>query len=337
MTDPESSAFRHRAVACGLTDRGMQREHNEDSFVVLDELNLFIVADGMGGHRAGDVASRLATESIADFFRATATEDVTWPFHFDANLSDEENRLLTGIRIANRQILDRSERSRECQGMGTTVVGCMYAPGKNKLFIAHVGDSRCYRIREGELTLLTRDHSLLNDYLLAMPELTEEQKSELPRNVITRALGMQRDVVVDLQADSPRPNDTYLLCSDGLNGMLRDDEIRDVLNGTRDLATVARQLVDRANENGGEDNVTVVLIRIDDLSTLSPTIVPAPVPGSGKSDTDPSPPVIPVGFVDEDTELGDRAPNTVPMTPEDIDERGPTPVPDTDPNPTPKA
>ncbi len=172
MTEPESSAFRHRAVACGLTDRGMQREHNEDSFVVLEELNLFIVADGMGGHRAGDVASRLATESVADFFRATATEDVTWPFHFDANLSDEENRLLTGIRIANRQILDRSERSRECQGMGTTVVGCMYAPGKNKMFIAHVGDSRCYRIRDGELVLLTRDHSLLNDYLLAMPELT---------------------------------------------------------------------------------------------------------------------------------------------------------------------
>ena len=307
MTDPESSASRHRAIACGLTDRGMQREHNEDSFVVLDDLNLFIVADGMGGHRAGDVTSRLATESIADFFKATAAEDVTWPFHFDASLSDEENRLLTGIRIANRHILDRSERNRECQGMGTTVVGCMYAPIKNKLFIGHVGDSRCYRLRDGELVLLTRDHSLLNDYLLAMPELTEEQKNELPRNVITRALGMQRDVVVDLQTDVPQPNDTYLLCSDGLNGMLRDEEIQNVLNGTRELASVARTLIDRANENGGEDNVTVVLIRIEDLSTLSPTIVPAPPAPAGYS-TD-------VAFAEEDTEHPH------------------TPIPDTDPNP----
>src|SRR5882757_137028 len=97
-----------RAIATGLSDVGMQREHNEDSFVVLNEYSLFIVADGMGGHRAGDVASRIATDTIADFFRSTASEDVTWPFHFDTNLTEEENRLVTGIRVANRQILDRS-------------------------------------------------------------------------------------------------------------------------------------------------------------------------------------------------------------------------------------
>lgn len=178
-----------RAVAHGLTDRGMQREHNEDSFIVLNDYGLFVVADGMGGHQAGDVASRIATDTIAEFFRSTANEDVTWPFHFDTNLTEEENRLLTGIRVANRQILDRSEKSRECHGMGTTVVGAMYSPSKNKLFIGHVGDSRCYRVRAGQIKLLTRDHSLVNDYITAIPNLTDEQKADLPRNVITRALG----------------------------------------------------------------------------------------------------------------------------------------------------
>ncbi len=215
-----------RAVAAGLSDVGLQREHNEDSFVVLKEFDLFVVADGMGGHRAGDVASRIATETISEFFRTTANEDVTWPFHFDTNLSEEENRLLTGIRVANRQIFERSTRSRECHGMGTTVVGAMFSPKKQRMYIGHVGDSRCYRVRHGEIALLTRDHSLINDYLLAMPDLTDEQKSELPRNVITRALGMQDHVVVDLQRDDPEPGDVYVLCSDGLSGMVSDEDIK---------------------------------------------------------------------------------------------------------------
>src|SRR5689334_15356042 len=121
-----------RAIAAGISDVGLQRDHNEDSFAILDEQELYIVADGMGGHRAGDVASRLATDAIVDFFQATATDDVTWPFHFDARLSEEENRLMTGIRIANRQILDRSARSRECHGMGTTVVGALFSKKKKK-------------------------------------------------------------------------------------------------------------------------------------------------------------------------------------------------------------
>src|ERR1700745_949307 len=136
-----------RAIATGLSDVGLQREHNEDSFVVLSEYDLYIVADGMGGHRAGAVASRLATDTIADFFRTTATEDVTWPFHFDTSLTEEENRLLTGIRVANRQIFERSVRSRDCQGMGTTVVGALFSRKKNRIFVGHVGDSRAYRVR----------------------------------------------------------------------------------------------------------------------------------------------------------------------------------------------
>ncbi|MDW8252200.1 MAG: Stp1/IreP family PP2C-type Ser/Thr phosphatase, partial [Myxococcales bacterium] len=273
---PSSPPPKLRAVAYGLTDRGMQREHNEDSFSVLNEYGLFVVADGMGGHLAGDVASRIATDTIAEFFRSTANEDVTWPFHFDTNLTEEENRLLTGIRVANRQILDRSEKSRECYGMGTTVVGAMFSPSKNKVFIGHVGDSRCYRIRQGQIKLLTRDHSLVNDYITAIPNLTEEQKADLPKNVITRALGMQKDVVVDLQSDDPQPDDIYVLCSDGLNGMLRDEEILEIVTTHGlDLSARARKLIDVANANGGEDNITVVLIHIEALPPLAETI-PAP-------------------------------------------------------------
>jgi protein phosphatase len=252
-----------RAVAAGISDVGLQRDHNEDCFAILGDQELYIVADGMGGHRAGDVASRLATDSIVDFFRATAREDVTWPFHFDSRLSEEENRLLTGIRIANRQIIERSSRSRECHGMGTTVVGALFSPRKKRMFIGHVGDSRAYRIRGGQISQMTRDHSLVNDYLLAMPELTEEQRSELPKNVITRALGMQDHVSVDLQSDDAQVGDIYVLCSDGLSGMIEDGEILSVVTSTTDLEEACRHLVRLANEHGGEDNITAVIVRIE--------------------------------------------------------------------------
>lgn len=253
-----------RAIASGMTDVGIQRDHNEDSYAVLSEYDLFIVADGMGGHRAGDVASRLATESIADFFRSTSREDATWPFHFDTSLSEEENRLQAGIRVANRQIFERSIRSRDCAGMGTTVVGALFSKKKNRIYVGHVGDSRAYRVRKGSICQLTRDHSLFNDYIMAMPELTEEQRAELPRNVITRALGMHDRVEVDLVSDEPQPGDVYLLCSDGLSGMLSDDQILDIVSSTQEVPEICRRLIARANENGGEDNITALVIRIDD-------------------------------------------------------------------------
>jgi PPM family protein phosphatase len=253
-----------RAIASGMTDVGLQRDHNEDSYAVLSEYDLFIVADGMGGHRAGDIASKLATDSIADFFRSTSREDATWPFHFDTSLSEEENRLVAGIRVANRQIFERSIRSRDCAGMGTTVVGALFSRKKNRIYVGHVGDSRAYRVRKGSISQLTRDHSLFNDYIMAMPELTEEQRAELPRNVITRALGMQDSVVVDLISDEPQPGDVYLLCSDGLSGMLTDDQILDIVSSTEEASEVCRRLIAKANENGGEDNITALVIRIDE-------------------------------------------------------------------------
>lgn len=260
--DRKERPERMHIVAYGLTDVGLQREHNEDSFLVLDQHDLFVVADGMGGHRAGDVASRLATETLADFFFATSDEDVTWPYHFDTTMSEEENRLLTGIRIANRQIFERGSRSREFQGMGTTMVTVLFSSRSGKLYISHVGDSRCYRMRDRHLRLMTRDHSLVNDYLLAMPELTEEQRDELPRNVITRALGMQDHVVIDMQTDTPQEGDIYLLCSDGLSGMIRDEILLDILCESPDPNVLCHRLIQEANSNGGEDNITAVVLAI---------------------------------------------------------------------------
>lgn len=251
-------------TAAGVTDVGQQREHNEDSFAILPQFNLYVVADGMGGHRAGDVASKMATAAIGAFFEATAGEDATWPFHFDPHLSVDENRLITGIKVANKQIFESSTRDRALQGMGTTVVGILVNKDSKRMYVAHVGDSRAYRVRNGQISLLTRDHSLVNDYLLVMPDMTPEQRNELPKNVITRALGMQDSVVVDVVPEVPEAGDMYVLCSDGLSGMITDEQIQSaVVAAAGDSEKAATELVRLANENGGEDNVTVVVVRID--------------------------------------------------------------------------
>ncbi len=255
-----------RAVAAGLTDVGLQREHNEDNFVVVAQHDLFVVADGMGGHQAGDVASRMAIEAIPRFFETAADEDVTWPFAFDPSLSEEENRLVTGVRLANQQIVELGNSSSEHQGMGTTVVASLFSPRRSRLYIAHVGDSRAYRIRNGSIEQITRDHSLVNDFLDAMPDMPEEQRNELPKNVITRALGMQEQVMVDVGSFDAQVGDLYLLCSDGLSGMVDDEELCEIGSSSGDLDALCRDYVDRANEHGGEDNVTAVLIRVEDVS-----------------------------------------------------------------------
>lgn len=247
----------------GLTDVGREREHNEDSFGLFPDYNLFVVADGMGGHRAGDVASNMAVEAIGEFFKSTESEDITWPFQFDPNLPFSINRFVTAVQVGNNRIFKASNASEEHHGMGTTVVGILSVDNNGAFHIAHVGDSRCYRIRDGAIELLTMDHSLVNDYLRAAPDLSPEQLAELPTNVITRALGMQEMVLVDVQTVSTEPGDIMLLCSDGLNGMLSDQEILDIVVKNRDdLAKTSACLIEAANDHGGEDNCTVVLVEV---------------------------------------------------------------------------
>ena len=249
----------------GLTDVGREREHNEDSFGIFPQYNLFVVADGMGGHKAGDIASQMAVQAIEDFFETTEKEDITWPFQFDPNQPFSVNRLVTSIQIANNNIYKESISNDVHQGMGTTVVGLLSVEDNKACHIAHVGDSRCYRIRNDEIQLITMDHSLINDYLRAAPDLTPEQIAELPSNVITRALGMQDLVEVDIQTITSEQDDIYLLCSDGLNGMLEDQEILEIVKAHQgDLSQVAAALIEQANARGGEDNCTVILVQFVD-------------------------------------------------------------------------
>lgn len=252
-------------IAAGLSDVGLQREHNEDSFCILAEHRLFVVADGMGGHRAGDIASRMATAEIRGYFNATNLDahDSEWPHTGDSDLDEQQSRLVSAVKLANQRIFQASIRNRSVQGMGTTIVGALFNRGERKIHIAHVGDSRAYCVRDGSITQLTRDHSLLNDYLLVMPNLTDAQKERLPSNVITRALGMQDAVAVDLCVERVEPGDVYVLCSDGLNGMVSDERILDLVRTSNgDIEWAAKALVAEANQNGGEDNITVVLVRI---------------------------------------------------------------------------
>lgn len=261
-----------KVIAAGRTDVGLHREHNEDCFVLLERHGLFLVADGMGGHLAGDIASRLATESVGAFFDSTAREDATWPFHYDPSLSNEENRLVTGVKVANRAIYEESVRNPDRRGMGTTVVGVLVAPEAGRAYVAHVGDSRCYRVRNGDIALLTQDHSLVNEYLRAMPDLTAAQRMELPRNVITRALGMSDIVMVDLSSHPLEVGDVFVLCSDGLSGMISDAEILGTVRAHRNADGACRALVALANEHGGDDNITAVVVQLVDPD--APVTVP---------------------------------------------------------------
>ncbi len=252
-------------IAAGLSDVGLQREHNEDSYCILSQHRLFVVADGMGGHRAGDVASRMATKEMTAFFDATSVDldSAEWPAEDDSRLTPEQHRLVAAVKLANQRIFQASTGNRSVQGMGTTVVGALFDRDDRKIHIAHVGDSRAYRIRSGGIVQLTRDHSLLNDYLLVMPHLTDAQKERLPSNVITRALGMQEVVAVDLYFENVEPGDVYVLCTDGLNGMVSDEGILGIVRGAgQDVETAAKALIAQANQNGGEDNTTVVVVQI---------------------------------------------------------------------------
>jgi protein phosphatase len=249
-----------RVEVAGETNVGMKRTHNEDSFSIVEESGLYIVADGMGGHASGEIASRMAVESVREFFAMTANDpERTWPYKMDRSKGYEENRLVTGIKLANLRIFDSAQRDARQRGMGTTIVALFVVD--DGAYLAHVGDSRIYRYRDGKLEQLTEDHSLLNDYI-KMKRLTPDEIANFPhKNVIVRALGMKDTVKVDTRLEQPRSGDVFLLCSDGLSGPVSDSDMLDVLSQTRDLRTAASRLIARANQNGGPDNVTVVLAR----------------------------------------------------------------------------
>jgi protein phosphatase len=256
---------RTRLSAAGRTDTGRQRRHNEDHVLVKPELDLLVVADGMGGHNAGDIASRLTTTSMANFFEATVHAPVPGPPAEDeVDLEPGARRLVAAIRKANRDVFEISTTMQQHQGMGSTIVAAHASPQSGTIHIGHVGDSRCYRIRADTIELLTRDHSLVNDALAIKPDLSEEELARLPRNIITRALGMKDMVKVDHSSHELVAGDIYLLCSDGLSGMVSDEQILEVFSITDDLGEICDLLVAMANEAGGADNITAVVTRVEE-------------------------------------------------------------------------
>jgi serine/threonine protein phosphatase PrpC len=241
------------------TDQGLKRNHNEDYFCLIEEEQLFLVADGMGGHACGEVASKMAADVIRDFFARTRDEDVTWPYKMDHNLSVLENRLSVGIRLANKKIHESASKDVRLNGMGTTVVIGQIAD--DRFYVAHVGDSRCYRVRGGQLKQITRDHSLLEDYKEARPGMSDEEQRKFPhKNVITRALGMRDTVQVDINAEDIEDGDIFLLCSDGLSGLVTDAILTENLKSGADLDAAVTKLVAAANAAGGTDNITVLVL-----------------------------------------------------------------------------
>jgi len=251
-----------RVRFAGGTDVGRKRDHNEDSIYLPTEARLGIVADGMGGHASGEVASKLAVDTIVEYFGKTANmQPLTWPFKVDRDIRAEVNRMVTAIMLANVEIHEKAGREPSCRGMGTTVDAINFLD--DTVIIGHVGDSRVYRHRDGELIQITEDHSLINDYI-KMKRVTAEEAETWPhKNVIVRALGMKDTVQVDIVNESPRVGDCYLLCSDGLSDMLSDATIGAMIQMHRDLDTVVEKLISAANEEGGVDNISVVLARLE--------------------------------------------------------------------------
>lgn len=252
--------LKHKAI----TDIGNVRTANEDEFLVDQDLGLYLVTDGMGGQAAGDVASQLAVDEIVKFIRLTAEQsDITWPLAYRNELNYDHNRLDTAFILANKKIFNEAVKDRTKRGMGTTAIGALHCKGL--LQIAHVGDSRAYLLRDEELSQLTRDHSWVGEQM-ENGIISKEQAQKHPyRHVITRALGASPSILVDHIDVQLKKDDVVLLCSDGLTGMVSDEEIKTILtNAGKRLTSGAKKLVEKAKSNGGLDNITLILLAYTD-------------------------------------------------------------------------
>lgn len=262
-------AFRVRAF--GMTDVGRARERNEDNLILVPHEGLYIVADGMGGHASGQLASRLAVTHITEFMCVQRKRpDFTLPFPPDPARSPQANLLACAIQHANERIFIESCKNTANEGMGTTITAIFDpGPSSDSILLAHVGDSRIYRFRDGGLTQVTADHSLLN-HLLDTGKLTPEEADKFPnKNVIFRALGLKDYVEVDTQECKKRDGDLYMMCSDGLSDLVEEWVMGQILTDSQhNLKDACRALIDMANRNGGKDNITVMLVYVEQVTQV---------------------------------------------------------------------
>ena len=245
----------------GLTDPGRVRDHNEDHVFWDDALGLVIVADGMGGYNAGEVASEIAVTTVAGWVRERLPDIVGEPEDPFTGLAAATALLEAAIQEANAVIHHAAETQPQCAGMGTTLVMGLFT--NNRLLVGHIGDSRMYRLRDDEFTQLTEDHSLLQEQLNSGLITAEQAKTSANKNLVTRALGVDPHADLELHEYDVEVGDIYLLCSDGLNDLVEDEEIHTALQKLNtNLELAAHQLIEMANDNGGKDKISVLLVRV---------------------------------------------------------------------------
>jgi serine/threonine protein phosphatase PrpC len=262
---------RFQPLAVGQTNVGMVRKNNEDAFFLELDKGLLVVADGMGGHASGEIASRMAVDVIRNYFNDPAASSKK-PFigTYDDDFTETTNRLGSAVRLANTAIYEAARSNAQYQGMGTTIVCALLH--NRKLSIAHVGDSRLYLIRAGDIEQLTDDHSVVAEQVKReLISREEAAKSEI-KNILTRAVGTETEVKVDLNELNLLGGDILVLCTDGLTNMVRDEEILSVVLAGQDPAVAGQRLVELANEGGGQDNITAVVAYILEESWFSSLI-----------------------------------------------------------------
>ncbi len=252
----------------GKTDTGRVREHNEDTIASDLDVGLLVLADGMGGYNAGEVASGIAVKTITNLVREGMTREDLGAIDRSTGLTRPSIVLRDAITRANKIIYQTARSQAECEGMGTTVVAALFFD--NKVSVAHVGDSRMYRQRGSQIAQVTMDHSLLQELVDRGFYSPEEAQRAANKNYVTRALGVEPQVEVEVQEHPVDKGDIYILCSDGLSDMVEDEDIRLTISTFgANLDTVAKQLIQLANENGGRDNVSVVLAQANEAFPAS--------------------------------------------------------------------
>jgi PPM family protein phosphatase len=255
IDEPTQSTSLFLISATAQTDTGLRRKRNEDSLLVLEDASLFVVADGMGGYRGGEMASQLAVKEIGGAFR-----DNNFEGEPHEGVPKQASELARAIQSANAAILETAKRNPELEGMGTTVCAARFSPTKRRVFVAHVGDSRCYRLRGGEMRQMTADHTMA-DHGVKGPAAAH----------LSRAVGIWPTVPIDIVMAVPKTDDAFLLCSDGLTKMLQDKEIAEVLRTEPHPKQAVSKLIEAANARGGKDNITVVLVRVVASAAAAPS------------------------------------------------------------------
>ncbi|HET8901991.1 MAG TPA: Stp1/IreP family PP2C-type Ser/Thr phosphatase [Holophagaceae bacterium] len=250
----------------GMTDVGCVRKHNEDNMLMAPELGLFVVADGLGGHAAGEVASQIVVETVGRFVADTVEQERTWPVDYDATLSYNANRLRAAVSLSDKAIAEDIRHNPERETMGSTVVAIMV--GGSKATFAHVGDSRAYLLDGEGIRQVTRDHSWVAEQV-ANGILTPSEARVHPfRNVITQALGNGGELAVELQEMDLAESERLLLCSDGLSGMVPDQQIWDIVSQASSFQGAVEALISAARAAGGEDNITAILVGLGNDEAL---------------------------------------------------------------------